>query len=66
MEVSVIIPNYNGIAFLDSVLGSLEGQTARNFEVIFVDNGSTDGRRSIVAGNNSWVHIIYLPEYYVF
>ena len=43
MEVSVIIPNFNGIAFLDSVLGSLEGQTARNFEVIFVDNGSTDG-----------------------
>ena len=34
MEVSVIIPNFNGIAFLDSVLGSLEGQTLKNFEVI--------------------------------
>ena len=40
MEVSVIIPNYNGIAFLDSVLNSLEGQTADDFEVILVDNGS--------------------------
>ena len=40
MEVSVIIPNFNGIAFLDSVLGSLEGQTLKNFEVILVDNGS--------------------------
>lgn len=39
MEVSVVIPNYNGIAFLDSVLASLEGQTLKNFEVIFVDNG---------------------------
>ena len=29
MEVSVVIPNYNGIAFLDSVLGSLEGQTCQ-------------------------------------
>ena len=66
MEVSVIIPNYNGIAFLDSVLGSLEGQTARNFEVIFVDNGSTDGSCSFVAGNYSWVHIIELPENYGF
>lgn len=28
MEVSVVIPNFNGIAFLDSVLASLEGQTA--------------------------------------
>lgn len=37
MEVSVIIPNFNGIAFLDSVLGSLEGQTLKNFEVILVD-----------------------------
>ena len=66
MEVSVIIPNYNGIAFLDSVLGSLEGQTARNFEVIFVDNGSTDGSCSFVTGNYSWVHIIELPENYGF
>ena len=31
MEVSVIIPNFNGIAFLDSVLGSLEGQTLKLF-----------------------------------
>ena len=43
MEVSVIIPNFNGIAFLDSVLGSLEGQTLKNFEVILVDNGSAAG-----------------------
>ena len=42
MEVSVIIPNFNGIAFLDSVLGSLEGQTLKNFEVILVDNGSAE------------------------
>ena len=62
MEVSVVIPNFNGIAFLDSVLGSLEGQTARNFEVIFVDNGSTDGSCSFVAGNYPWVHIIELTE----
>ena len=31
MEVSVVIPNYNGIAFLDSVLASLEGQTLQKF-----------------------------------
>lgn len=52
MEVSVVIPNYNGIAFLDSVLASLEGQTLKNFEVIFVDNGSSDGSCSFVAGIN--------------
>lgn len=66
MEVSVVIPNFNGIAFLDSVLGSLEGQTIKNFEVIFVDNGSSDGSCSFVAANYPWVHIIELPENFGF
>lgn len=66
MEVSVVIPNFNGIAFLDSVLGSLEGQTERNFEVIFVDNGSTDGSCSFVAANYPWVHLIELSENFGF
>ena len=66
MEVSVVIPNFNGIAFLDSVLGSLEGQTERNFEVIFVDNGSTDGSCSFVAANYTWVHLIELSENFGF
>ena len=33
-EVSVVIPNYNGLAYLDGVLSSLERQTLKNFEVI--------------------------------
>lgn len=66
MEVSVIIPNFNGIAFLDSVLGSLEGQTLKNFEVILVDNGSADGSCSFVSANYPWVHIIELPDNFGF
>lgn len=66
MEVSVVIPNFNGIAFLDSVLASLEGQTLNNFEVILVDNGSTDGSRSFVTANYPWVHLIELSENFGF
>ena len=33
-EVSVVIPNFNGMAYLDGVLSSLERQTIRNFEVM--------------------------------
>ena len=66
MEVSVIIPNFNGIAFLDSVLASLEGQTLNNFEVILVDNGSTDGSCSFVTANYPWVHLIELSENFGF
>ena len=66
MEVSVVIPNFNGIAFLDSVLASLEGQTLNNFEVILVDNGSTDGSCSFVTANYPWVHLIELSENFGF
>ena len=66
MEVSVVIPNFNGIAFLDSVLASLEGQTLNNFEVILVDNGSTDGSCSFVTANYPWVHLIELSEKFGF
>lgn len=66
MKVSVVIPNFNGIAFLDSVLASLEGQTLSNFEVILVDNGSTDGSCSFVTANYPWVHLIELSENFGF
>ena len=66
MEVSVVIPNFNGSAFLDSVLASLEGQTLSNFEVILVDNGSTDGSCSFVTANYPWVHLIELSENFGF
>ena len=42
-QVTVIIPNYNGLQFMGICLDALERQTCRNFEVLVVDNGSTDG-----------------------
>jgi GT2 family glycosyltransferase len=42
-EVSVVIPNYNGRTVLPVALNSLRSQTFRNFEVVVVDNGSSDG-----------------------
>ncbi len=42
-EVTVVIPNWNGMRFLPDCLSSLEAQTFRDFRVILIDNGSTDG-----------------------
>lgn len=66
MEVSVVIPNFNGLAYLEGVLSSLERQSMKNFEVILVDNGSTDGSCAFVASQYSWVHIIELSENFGF
>lgn len=41
--VSVIIANHNGIEFVDRCLGSVLASDYPNFEIIFVDNASTDG-----------------------
>lgn len=42
-EVTVIIPNYNRRELLENCIRSLEAQTCRNFKLLVVDNGSTDG-----------------------
>ena len=65
-EVSVIIPNFNGMAYLDGVLAGLECQSVNNFEVILVDNGSSDGSCAFVAARYPWVHLIELPENFGF
>lgn len=41
--ISVIIPVFNGMLHLDSCLESLLRQTQLDFEIIVVDDGSTDG-----------------------
>ena len=41
-SVSVIIPMFNAALFIESCLKSLELQSVRNFEVLVIDDGSTD------------------------
>ena len=46
-KVSVIIVNYNGKALLEKCLESLAKVNYENFEIILVDNNSTDSMQFI-------------------
>jgi GT2 family glycosyltransferase len=60
--LSIVVLNYNGIKYLDSCFESIDQQKNRNFEALFVDNGSTDGSIDHVKKRFLWVRIIAFPR----
>lgn len=42
-KVTIVIPNYNGLDFMEPCFQALDLQICRDFDILVVDNGSTDG-----------------------
>jgi GT2 family glycosyltransferase len=61
-RVSVIIVNWNGREFLGECLDSVLAQTFEDFEVIVVDNGSSDGSADWIAGEYPQVRLLRLAS----
>lgn len=59
MKLSVVIPAYNEESYLPSCLQSLQNQTFRDFEIIVVDNNSTDKTAEIATQHGA--NIIHEP-----
>jgi GT2 family glycosyltransferase len=59
---SIIILNFNGEQFLGECLEAALAQTYRNFEVIVVDNGSTDGSVKLVRDKFPTVRLLALGK----
>ncbi len=69
-KASIIIPNWNGIKFVEICLQSVFASDFNDFEVIIVDNGSSDGSRQKVEElfAQAWddprfkCHLVKLPK----
>jgi len=61
-NVLVVIPNHNGAVWLPGCLEGLASQTYRDFEVILVDNGSTDDSVVLVRNRYPDVQVIALEH----
>lgn len=59
-KVTIIIPNYNGLKFMEPCMKALETQSDKNFELLVVDNGSTDG--SVTWLKERGIPTIFLEE----
>jgi GT2 family glycosyltransferase len=60
--VSFVIVNWNGRHHLQECLPSIQQQTAKDFEIILVDNGSNDDSVAFVKENYPAVNVIQLEK----
>ncbi len=63
--VSVILPFYNAAANLEEAVGSVLGQTFKDWELLLVDDGSSDGGRELaraLASADGRIRLLELPH----
>lgn len=59
-KVTVVIPNYNGLKFMEPCFAALAAQSEKNFDVLVVDNGSSDG--SVEWLKEHEIPSVFLPD----
>ncbi len=52
IQISIVIPNFNGIKFLKECLSTIKKQNFSYYEVIIIDNASTDGSVEYLKDNH--------------
>lgn len=66
MDITVVIPNYNGKHFLKACLDSVKNQAGAEFVTMVIDNGSTDGSVEYIEQEYPWVQLVKQDKNYGF
>ncbi|MEZ6005164.1 MAG: glycosyltransferase family 2 protein [Planctomycetota bacterium] len=61
-EISAVVCNYNGMAYLERCLGALVDLGDQLAEIVVVDNLSTDGSREFIAARFPQVRLVAMPD----
>ena len=61
-RLSVVIPAYNAAAFLEETIRSVLQSTCRDYEVIVIDDGSTDSTAALAHSMGPRVRVISQPN----
>jgi GT2 family glycosyltransferase len=59
---SIIVPNHNGYPYLERCLSSLQAQSLKGYEIIVVDNGSSDDSLTFIRKHFPAVKLVPLNE----
>jgi hypothetical protein len=63
--ISIIVPVYNELYYTKQILEDINKKIKNKYEVILIDNGSTDGTKEWVESiNMKWLKKIYLKKNY--
>lgn len=63
-KVSIVVVNYNGCHNLDECFSSIKEIASPDYEVIMIDNASSDGSVDFMRSNFPWVKVIALERNY--
>lgn len=66
IKATVIIPNYNGIEYIDGCLKSLREQDFKDFDILVIDNCSTDESADLIEREYPEVRLVRLEDNYGF
>ncbi|WP_322507795.1 glycosyltransferase, partial [Anaerolinea sp.] len=59
-EVTIVLPTYNRADMILDAIRSVQAQTFQDWEIVVVDDGSTDNTEEVVLSlHDSRIHYVY-------